>query len=70
MNNKFYVTEELKKLRTQKKLSRRILGERCNISDKTIQRAENGKRIKLYCIERISKVLDIDENILIDIKKI
>ena len=43
MKNKFYVTDELKRIRLEKGLSRSKLSENTDVSPKTIQRAENGK---------------------------
>ena len=35
----------------------------------TIQRAENGKKVMHYCIEKIAKALGVDESVLIDDKR-
>lgn len=51
MKNKFYVTDELKRIRLEKGLSRSKLSENTDVSPKTIQRAENGKKVMHYCIE-------------------
>ena len=67
MNEKFYVTDELIKLRMEMGLSRERLAAKCGISSKTIQRAESGQRVRRYSIEKIAKGLDIDKQILIDL---
>ena len=65
MKNKFYVTDELKRIRLEKGLSRSKLSENTDVSPKTIQRAENGKKVMHYCIEKIAKALGVDESVLI-----
>ena len=63
MKNKFYVTDELKRIRLEKGLSRSKLSENTDVSPKTIQRAENGKKVMHYCIEKIAKAVRIESHI-------
>lgn len=66
MNGNCYVNDELNKLRMKMGLSREKLAARCGISSKTIQRAENGEKVRVYSIERMANGLDIDKHILMD----
>lgn len=66
LKEKFYVNAELNKLRMEMGLSREKLAARCGICSKTIQRAENGEKVKICSIERIAMGLDIDKYELID----
>ena len=47
-------------------LSREKLAAICGISSKTIQRAENGEKVRIYSIERMANGLDVDKHRLID----
>ena len=67
LKENFYVTDELNKLRMEMGLSREKLAAICGISSKTIQRAENGEKVRIYSIERMANGLDVDKNRLIDI---
>lgn len=55
MKNKFYVTDELKRIRLEKGLSRSKLSENTDVSPKTIQRAENGKKVMQLLHRKNSK---------------
>ena len=61
-----YVTRELKEIRNRKGFSRAGLAFKISISDKTIQRAEEGKRISLLNAEAIARGLGIDKSEIID----
>ena len=63
------LTAECFKQRLEKGLSRSKLSENTDVSPKTIQRAENGKKVMHYCIEKIAKALGVDESVLIDDKR-
>lgn len=67
LDERFYVTDELIKLRMEMGLSRERLAAKCGVCSKTIQRAESGQRVRRCSIERMAKGLNIDKKILIDL---
>lgn len=62
---KVKVSNELKMIRNNKKLTRANLAEMCKISEKTIQRAENGNYIKRDLAQEIANALEVDINKII-----
>ena len=69
LKDRFYVDDELYKLRKEMGLSREKLAARCKISPKTIQRAENGEKVKIYSIEEIANGLEVDKYTLINMNE-
>lgn len=64
LKDRFYVNDELYKLRMEMGLSREKLAARCKISSKTIQRAENGEKVKIHSIEKMANGLEVDKHTL------
>lgn len=56
------LNSELKIVREKMGISRRVLADRCKISEKTIQRVENGEKIRLDIAQDLAKELNIDLN--------
>lgn len=53
--------ELIKKIRKQKKMTQKQLGEKCGIADSNIRKYENGKQFpKWETLERIAKALGVD----------
>lgn len=69
LKDRFYVNDELYKLRIEMGLSRENLAAICKISSKTIQRAENGERVKIRSIEKMANGLEVDKNRLINMNE-
>lgn len=56
------LSNKIKIARENMGISRRVLADRCKISEKTIQRVENGEKIRLDIAQDMAKELNIDIN--------
>lgn len=60
------IGENIKKIRVQKGLTQKQLGELCGMADSAIRRYENGRaNPKLETVEKIANVLDVNASILL-----